>query len=504
MRVGIDIGTDVARVAMLDATGTPKIMRFANGTATLPNVVRQTMHGLSVGQAAAETIIGNSETTVLGCTRLLGNADHLPSQLIERSPYPVRVQQTEAMCDLLYAEQPASVMFGAVLNHIVQQVQIVGETVESIVLTVPASADHRFRVQARQAAEQYGIHVTRLVNQPTAAVLAAHLPDDVRTVLVVNCSASVSEISLAERSDGVRIVATVNQQTGGDSWTWQIAEQLAQRLAHNGISIEPSTMIARLGLHRAAGEALETLSLAHETMLALDHIGGFGRDALLTIQRRELETWLESAMRDLTKLTKRSLSQAKIAAQQIDAVLLIGEYSHVPQVQQAIFKVLPQQPRLIYAPDAPAKGAAMLTASDQPLVWDVTPYPLGISCFYGNAELFSPIIGANTPIPTPAVGAPNAKTETFWTRFPDQKSVTLDVLQYRGIKSAQPKTSDQVLPHECEALGTWQFAGLHPKKGQTVPFTVTFAIDTDGILHLFAKEDGHDHTLSAQVDLSKQ
>ena len=129
----------------------------------------------------------------------------------------------------------------------------------------------------------------------------------------------------------------------------------------------------------------------------------------------------------------------------------------------------------------------------------MTPYPLGISCYYGDTELFSPIIAANTPIPTPAVGVAGAYSESFYTRIPDQTEVRLDVLQYRGPRVPQTRGKQRVFPQECEQLGSWLFSGLHPGRGKCVPFTVTFAIDADGILHLFAHETGQDHSLEVQV-----
>ncbi|HEY1015607.1 MAG TPA: Hsp70 family protein, partial [Herpetosiphonaceae bacterium] len=133
-------------------------------------------------------------------------------------------------------------------------------------------------------------------------------------------------------------------------------------------------------------------------------------------------------------------------------------------------------------------------------VWDVTPYPLGINCYFGDEELLSTIIAANTPIPTPAAGQPGAFAGAYSTRFPNQKSVTLDILQYRGPKVPAASGADKVPPGECELLGSWNFNGLKPRKGKYAAFTVTFAIDADGILHLHAHETATGHHLDAHVD----
>ena len=146
----------------------------------------------------------------------------------------------------------------------------------------------------------------------------------------------------------------------------------------------------------------------------------------------------------------------------------------------------------------PVLGAAL--AQGGGLAWDVTPYALGINCTYGQRELFSPIIRPNTQIPTPSVGSQGAYTEAYQTLHRDQKEVSLAVLQYRGEQNPDPYGATPVTPNECEQLGMWTFRGLKPKRGERASFTVTFAVDEDGILHLLAKETATGHSLAIQVD----
>jgi molecular chaperone DnaK (HSP70) len=90
--------------------------------------------------------------------------------------------------------------------------------------------------------------------------------------------------------------------------------------------------------------------------------------------------------------------------------------------------------------------------------------------------------------------------QQYWTRFPDQTQVTLDVLQYRGAKQPTAQGGAVVVPHECEVLGSWTFDGLRPKRGECAAFTVTFTVDADGILQLYARENATGHNLSVTID----
>jgi molecular chaperone DnaK len=182
---------------------------------------------------------------------------------------------------------------------------------------------------------------------------------------------------------------------------------------------------------------------------------------------------------------------------------MIGDWAHLPSLRETVAGAFGRPVAQLHTHDAAALaayGAAIAAASDAPSVWDVTPYPLGINCYYGETELLSPIIRANTPIPTPPFGASGACTESYHTRFPDQTSVRLDVLQYRGPRSAEPHGRERVTPGECEILGSWEFSGLRPERGRQAAFTVTFAVDADGILHLTALETATGRTLTAQVE----
>lgn len=508
MRIGIDIGTHAAYAAALSASGRPELIRLEDGSTRMPALARQTMHGLIVGHAAAEALVGNAETTLVGCTRLMGRAGKIPSELLARLPYSVREVEGEAACNLLYAEVCASAVFGSLARALADAATAqLGAPVEEVVLTIPASAEDRFRVQARAAVEAHGLRVVRLINQPTAAILACG--DALRgTVAVVSCSGGLTEVSLAERTDaGVQVLAVASDPLlGGDDMVWTVAECLnAQIQRTTGVDVfaVDQSRLAAQGLRRVAEEALRGLRASPEVAHVLDHGGGFGRDLALVVRRAESDAYLKAAYRQIGALCRRAMERAARRPGQVAHVLLIGEWADLPGLDQAVAKAFQRPVEALVVRDAAVLavyGAAMAGADGAPGIWDVTPYPLGINCYYGSTELFSPIVAANTPIPTPHAGAAGAFTQSYMTMLPDQTTVRLDILQYRGLKDAQPQGAGRVLPNECEQLGSWEFKGLHPRPGQQAGFTVTFAVDSDGILSLVARETDTGHTLTARVE----
>jgi molecular chaperone DnaK len=487
MRLGLDIGTHIARAAYLGQDGRPQLVRMPDGTGGLPALARQTLRGLEVGAEAARALVGNAETTVRGCTRLMGRVGALPAGLLERTPYPVREVGGEALCDLLYAEVRASEVYGLIARALVDAAeQALGQPVESVALAVPAGAEDRFRVQARAAVEAQGVQVSRLINRPAAALLAiadnpsqsaiCNLQSAIR-VAVVDCGGGSTDVSIAERSAaGVRILATAGDPLlGSDDYVWEVARRVNQRFLHNaGVDVftVDDARIAAQGLRAAAEEALRTLGAAPETLLVLDHGGGFGRDLVTVVRRGEVDRWLSPLLTRVAALCERARSAAGPAARQIDAVLLIGDAVELPGMRETIARAFGCPLAGLHTADAAALaayGAALAAAEDAPTVWDVTPYPLGINCHYGSEELFSPIIPANTPIPTPPIGANGAFTESYQTLLLDQTRVTLDILQYRGPRIPATQGSERVYPKECELLGSWQFDGLHPPARPSSP-----------------------------------
>ena len=508
MHLGIDIDTHTARAAYLDDQGQPQQIFLPDG-GVLPALVRQTMHGLVVGQRAAQAIAGNGETTVSGCVRLMGQAGRLPAQLVDRLPYAVRVVEGETVCNLLYAEVAISHIYARLARALVELAeQQLATSIGRVVLTIPARAEDRFRVQARTAVEEQGLTVSRLINQPTAALLAADLPARTRYVAVVHCGGGSIDVSLAERAeDDIRILATAGDLLlGGDDFAWQVAESLNQRfqrVAQVDVFAADRSGAAAWGLRTAAEKVLQRLSLAPEMTLAIDHGGGFGRDLVTVIRQGHIVDWLAPLLADVTALCRQALTNSGLTPAKIETILLTGDWAYLPWLRQTIADAFNQPVARLQAADGsalPVYGAALAGAAGRGTIWDVTPYPLGINCYYGRTELFSPIIRANTPIPTPPVSAPNAFTESYQTRKRDQTEVQLDILQYRGLVDPDPTGPSPVKPKQCERLGSWTFAGLRPKKGQHADLTVTFSIDRDGILHLSATETATGHQLTAQVD----
>jgi molecular chaperone DnaK (HSP70) len=510
--LGLDIGAHAARAAYLAPDGAPRLVRDAYGQAHIPSVVRYTLGGVDAGYYAERFLVADWENSLRGCARFIGRYARLPAAVLADATCAVREREGRAYFNLLYGEAYPEELYARLVAHLVAGATTAlaaeyppGATITDVVLTVPASADDEYRVRVREAVEALGLRVRRLLNQPTAALLAARdaLPDGL--IAVADVGGGKTDISIA-RKDGARVTVLATRgdpHLGGHDFARRVAELLDERFARGSgrprlgdTRGEPHSRVGWLGLLRASEEAIEQLTTAWVVYVVLDHGAGFGQDLMTTLSRRTLNEWIAPLVARLKVLAGEALHAARVQPHELAAVLLTGGATQIPTVRRALANAFRRKPSDVLAP-APlalvAFGAAvqggLLTGDLAGQVWDVTPYPLGIRAYDDDHELtLSTIIPANTAIPTAPL------TQPYRTTQRDQRDVTLAVLQCRrGIAGRK------IYPDDCEALGEWSFDGLTPAHGEYAHFDVTFAIDADGILTLDAQEHGRRNRLRTQV-----
>jgi molecular chaperone DnaK len=507
--VGIDIGTCYARVAVLDGDG-PRLVADRYGDRACPAVVRYGMHGSDVGYYPERFLVTDWENTVREVPRFLGRYADLPRRVIEAAPFPVYEEAGRARFNLLYTTAGPEEVYTRLVRHLAGLASAdLGRPVRAVALTVPANAEDRVRVSVQAALAAAGLDLVRIVNAPTAALLALRrlLPDEARLrdglVALVDIGGGTTDVSIARLDGaGVTILATAGDPyLGGVELRARLAAGANAGFRAAGVDLLTPNGAAtghsragELALLRAADEAMTALSTATQADLLLDHGAGFGRDLWARVARAEFEAWIAPDLVRLASLCGQALRRAGLAASALDAVALAGGCAHIPAIQRAIAAAFGRAPAdlIIREPAALAAYGAALQAGIAlgqvaERVQDVTPYPLGIAAFNapypGGVELFSEVVARGTSIPTPGPTARGACRRTFYTRVPGQDAMTLQVLQYRG---ADEPTA--VPPAACETLGEWTLTGIAPQGH--VPVDVTFHIDAHGILHLTAQEQG--------------
>ncbi len=475
--IGIDLGTTNSCVAVMEG-GEPVVIPNAEGGRTTPSVVGFSKTGERlVGQVAKRQAVTNPERTVISIKREMG------------TNFKVNID------DKSYTPQEISAM---ILTKLKQDAEAyLGEKVTQAVITVPAYFSDSQRQATKDAGKIAGLEVLRIINEPTAASLAYGLDkEENQKILVFDLGGGTFDVSILELGDGVfEVLATNgNNRLGGDDFDQRVINYLADEFKKdNGIDLRNDRM-AMQRLKEAAEKAKIELSGVLQTNINLPFItaDASGPKHLdITLTRAKFD----ELTRDLVEMTmepaRKALADAGLTSDKLSKVILVGGSIRIPAVQEAVKKLTGKEPYKGINPDecvaiGAAIQAAVLTGEVKDvLLLDVTPLSLGIETLGG---VFTKLIDRNTTIPT-------KKSQIFSTAADGQSSVEIHVLQGEREMAAYNKT-----------LGRFQLSGIPPAPRGVPQIEVTFDIDSNGIVHVSAKDLGTGNeqkvTITASTNLS--
>jgi molecular chaperone DnaK len=498
--LGIDLGTTNSCMAVADsATGHARVLPNREGERTTPSVVGFDASGkVTVGSAARRQAVLHPRDTVFSVKRLIGRrfSDPAVQQLRKLLPYEVVADPSGNAAVRVHGQvmTPAEVS-SHVLRYLKESAEAqLGQSVEGAVITVPAYFDEVQRQETKAAGQRAGLTVHRLLNEPTAAMLACRFDESrPENIAVFDLGGGTFDISLLHVEDEVvQVLATSGDNfLGGDNIDELVVDALRRIfLKQTGVDLATSPE-ALWRLKDAAESTKRALSELEQTGIELPFLGAAADGPLhLTIPSFS-RTLLENlAARELERLRtpcEQALQDAGLLVDDIHRVVLVGGMTRMPAVRARAEKLLGRPGERTINPDeAVAIGAALEadivagTSSELPrvLLLDVLSRSLGIRTEGGR---FSVLIPRNTTIPT-------RETKVFATTFDNQTHVDLEV--YQG----EAPTVDG-----NRYLGELQLAGLPAAAAGTVRVAVDFTIDADGILQVTAREPATGRT--AEVTL---
>ncbi len=458
--VGIDLGTTNSEVAVV-RDGKPEVIPNAEGNRLTPSVVAFTKTGeVLVGEPAKRQAILNAERTVRSIKRHMG------------SDYKVKIDNKE------YTPQEISAF---VLRKLRKDAEAaLGGKVRRAVITVPAYFEDSQRQATKDAGRIAGLEVMRIINEPTAAALAYGVDKNKEeTVIVCDLGGGTFDVSLLEIGGGViEVKATSgNNHLGGDDFDQRIMDWLIDNFKKDtGIDLSNDKQ-ALQRLKDASERAKIELTTKMETQISLPYITADStgpKHLEATLTRAKLESLIQDVVEKMREPIETVLNDAKISPDDIAEILLVGGSTRMPIIQRFLKDIFHKEPSKAVNPDeAVAIGAAIEasilageTKRDVVLV-DVTPLSLGVEVKGG---LFHKLIPRNTTIPT-------KKTEVFTTAEDGQTEVEINVLQ-----------GERELAADNKSLGRFTLTGIAPAPRGVPQIEVTFDIDSDGIVHVSAKD----------------
>jgi len=481
--IGIDLGTTNSCMAFIEA-GMPAVIPNREGGRTLPSIVAFSEQGdRLVGNLAKRQAVTNPSNTIYAVKRLIGKKFSdptmgqarkvLPYSMVEAANGDVRVK----VRDREYSPQEVSAFVLAEIKKSAED--YFGEEVTEAVITVPAYFSDPQRQATKDAGRIAGLEVLRILNEPTAACLAFNLEEtQAKTVAVYDLGGGTFDISILRLGEGLFEVIATSGDTylGGEDMDQCVMLELIRRFKEeSGIDLS-ADRLALQRLKEAAERAkcdLSSMTAAEINLpfIAADATGP--KHLVTTLTRPQLEDLIREIVDRTRRPSQEAMKIAGVSPEEIEEVLLVGGQTRTPLVIQVVKELFGKEPRRDKNPDeVVALGAALQAGILKGEVKDIVlldsiPLSLGVST---KGNLFVKLIERGSAIPT-------KKGRIFTTVTDNQDKVEIHVLQ-----------GERELANENISLGRFELVGIPPSPKGVPQIEVTFDVNANGIVSVYAKD----------------
>lgn len=424
--LGVDLGTTNS-LAVVYKEGKPVLIPNAYGEYVTPSAVSILDGKIVVGKLAKERLITHPECSASLFKRNMG---------------------TDVTYTLDKKEYDSATLSSFILKQLIEDAQnYLHESIDEVVISVPAYFNARQRQDTKRIGELLGIKVERLINEPSAAAIACHMDDEYETFVMFDFGGGTLDVSVVDCFENVISINAIsgNNHLGGTDFDRAMAEYFCFK---NGLNYNILDLSFQQSILRACEKAKIKLSTQSVAEVSLVHLN---KNYNCIFDENVLFNTTHSLLESCKNVIGKAVKDSGFSASELDSLILVGGSSKMPVLHHYLsdalnIPVLKEENMDSLVALGLGKYIGIKQRDENikdVVVTDICPFSLSTSTYNEQnpgLELSTVLIPKNSVLPT-------SKKMTLRTVHKGQTKVNISVFQGQAMYAKENLFLGQAFIH---------------------------------------------------------